>query len=193
LRLHHMCMRWFVLLVLLSISPAWAQRPDARPDSHKAELDTLITALKQAPTEQDAGLLEARIRQMWLQAGSPAATLLMARGTRDLGNNADSEALDDFDAVLALEPNLAEAFHRRALARFALGDYRGALADIEQTLRREPRQFSAFQSLSQIAEAQGDFKGARAAWLKVMEISPKTPGGEERLKLLTRKMEGEAT
>jgi len=188
------CMRWLILLVLLSATPAWAQsRPDARPDSHKAELDTLITALKQAPTEQDAGMLEARIRQMWLQAGSPAATLLMARGTRDLGNDADTEALDDFNAVLALEPNLAEAFHRRALARFALGDYHGAIADIEQTLRREPRQFGAFQSLSHIAEAQGDFKGARAAWLKVMEISPKTPGGEERLRLLKRKVEGEAT
>jgi tetratricopeptide (TPR) repeat protein len=187
-------MRWFALLLLLSALPAQAQpRPDQRPDPHKAELDALIGALKHAETEDEAGAIEARIRQIWLQAGSPAATMLMGRGNRDLSNDAASDALDDFNAVLALEPNLPDAFHRRAMARFALGDYRGAVGDIEETLQREPRDFAAFETLSRIAEAQGDAKGALAAWKKALEISPKTPGGEERLKLLTRKAEGEAT
>jgi tetratricopeptide (TPR) repeat protein len=179
------------LLVVVCLSGgALAQ---SRPDPHKAEVDTLLNALKQAPSEEAAAALESRLRQIWLQSGSPAATLLMTRGVRDLGNDADDDALDDFDAVLALEPNLADAFHRRAQARFALGDYNGALADIEATLQREPRHFAAFESLSQIAQARGDFKGALAAWKKAMELSPMTPGGQERLKVLTRKALGENT
>jgi tetratricopeptide (TPR) repeat protein len=181
-------MRLLPLLFLLLAAPALAQ---PRPDQRRAELDALLTALKSAPNEQAAATLEGRIRELWMQSGSAAATLLMGRGARDLQNDADDEAVDDFDAVLVLEPDLADAYHRRAMARFALGDYRGALADIEATLKREPHDFAALKTLSRIAEARDDFKGALAAWRKVLELSPHTPDGAERLKQLQKKALGE--
>jgi len=177
-----------LLLALLAAAPAVAQ---PRPDAKREELDKLLTALKTAPDEQTADTLEQHIRQLWFNAGSPAATLLMSRGVRDLQNDADDAALDDFDAVLALEPKLPDAFYHRALARFHLGDYRGALADIETTLKLEPRHFPALVSLSHIAESRDDYKGALAAWKKVMELSPHTPDGQDRLKLLQKKALGE--
>lgn len=186
-------MRKLLLPLLFAVLLAPAAHAQESPAARKAELDSLLGALKTAPSEAEAALLETRIRQLWLQSGSPAATLLMGRGLRDLQANANDEALDDFDAVLALEPNLPDAFHDRALARFGLGDYRGALADIEAALQREPRDFAAFESLSRIAEATGDFKGALEAWQKALELSPMTPGGADRLKLLTRKALGENT
>jgi tetratricopeptide (TPR) repeat protein len=181
-------MRFLFLFVLLAAAPAFAQ---PRADARRAELDNMLAALKAAPNQEAAGTLEARIRELWLNAGSPAATLLMGRGMRDLQNDADDEALDDFDAVLALEPDLADAYYRRALARFHLGDYRGAVADIQATLKREPRHFAALMSLSRIAESRDDFRGALAAWKKVLELSPKTPDGQDRLKLLQKKALGE--
>ncbi len=153
----------------------------------------MLSGLQTAPNEEAATAIENRVRQLWLQGGSAAATLLMNRGLRDLSNEAAEEAEHDFDAVLVLEPELPDAYYRRALARFGLGDYAGALADIEQTLKREPRHFAALQSLSRIAEARDDFKGALAAWKKVLELSPKTKDGEERRKILARKAFGEAT
>jgi tetratricopeptide (TPR) repeat protein len=181
-------MRFLPLLFLLLAVPALAQ---PRPDQRRVELDGLLTALKGAPNEQVAGTLESRIRELWMQSGSPAATLLMGRGMRDLQNDTDDEAADDFDAVLALEPDLADAYHRRAMARFALGDYPGALADIEAALKREPRHFGALKTLSRIAEARNDYKGALAAWKKVLELSPHTPDGADRLKQLEKKALGE--
>ena len=62
---------------------------------------------------------------------------------------------------------------------------------IQATLQREPRSFVAFQTLSAISEARKDWKGAYEAWRKVLEIDPKTPGGEERLKDLKRRALGE--
>jgi tetratricopeptide (TPR) repeat protein len=174
-------------LCLVVWGPAGAQSADPR----KADLDAMLSALKAAPDESAAAVLEQKIRQVWTQSGSPAATLLMGRGLRDLNNDADADARDDFDAVLALEPNLADAYYRRGLARFALGDDQGALADIEAALLREPRHFAALESLSRIAEARDDFEGALAAWAKALELSPKTPDGAERLKALTRKALGE--
>jgi tetratricopeptide (TPR) repeat protein len=178
-----------LLLALLVAAPALALAQS--PAERRAALDGMLTALKSAPTEEVAGTLEGRIRQAWLESGSPAATLLMARGMRDLQKDSDDEAIDDFDAALALEPDLADAYYHRALARFHAGDYRGALADIEATLKREPRHFAAFMSLSRIAESRDDYKGALAAWKKVLELSPNTPDGQARLKLLQKKALGE--
>ena len=174
-------------------APVQPAPPAARVDPKRAELDGLLARLQAAPNEAAAGAIEGQLRRAWLQGGSAAATLLMNRGMRDLSNEAGAEAVEDFDAVLVLEPELADAYYRRSLARFALGDYPGALADIRATLAREPRHFAALQGLSRIAEAQGDFKGALAAWMKALELSPKTPDGGERLKVLERKAFGEAT
>ena len=67
----------------------------------------------------------------------------------------------------------------------------GAIADLRATLQHEPRSFSAFQTLSAIAESRKDWKGAYESWQKVLEIDPKTPHGQERLKDLRRHALGE--
>jgi tetratricopeptide (TPR) repeat protein len=72
-----------------------------------------------------------------------------------------------------------------------LGNFPAALADLQETLRREPRYYPALQSLSRIAEQREDHKGALSAWEKVLELNPKHPDGQERLKALTRKALGE--
>ena len=64
---------------------------------------------------------------------------------------------------------------------------------LEETLKREPRHFGAFETLSRIAENRKDWKSAYSAWQKVLEIDPKTPGGEQRLKDLRRRAMGEQT
>jgi cytochrome c-type biogenesis protein CcmH/NrfG len=46
-------------------------------------------------------------------------------------------------------------------------------------------------SLSRIAEQRDDYTGALAAWEKALELDPKTPDGQERLKTLIKKVQGE--
>lgn len=181
-------MRPFVLLFLLIALPALAQ---PRPTGRAAELEALAAGLQAAPSEEAAARIEGRMRELWAQAISPSALLLIKRGMRELANAAPQEALDDIEAALVLDPEAPDAYLRRGLVRSELGDYPGALADIQETLRREPRHFPAWQSLSRIAETREDFAGAIAAWKKVLELSPKTPEGEERLKALTKKLLGE--
>lgn len=164
----------------------------APADPARAELDQLLTALAQAPSETIATRMEARITELWLKSGGPAATLLINRGIRTLQAGEAAEAVDDFDAALTLAPGLPEAFARRAMARYHAGDVAGALRDLEEAVRTEPRDFSAWRALSAIAEAQGNFPGALSAWQKLLEIDPKTEGAAKRLHDLTVKVEGEA-
>jgi tetratricopeptide (TPR) repeat protein len=183
-------MRLLLLLMLIVSGPALAQGP---ADARRAEVDKLFAELKAAPTEEAAALTEAKIRQAWQQAGSPAVLLLLNRGTSDMEAGDTPAALDAIDDALVLAPDYAQAWLSRALAKFHAGDYPGAIRDIEATLRREPRHFAALQTLSRIAEAQEDWKGALAAWQKALELDPRAPHGQERLDMLRRKVFGEAT
>jgi tetratricopeptide (TPR) repeat protein len=178
---------WILLAPLLIASPALAQAPGPKP------IDQLLTALQSAPSEEVAALLETRIEHIWLEAGSPAVDLLMSRGMREMHAGAPSDAEEDFDAAIALDPNYAEAWHRRAIARFQSGDTLGAIGDLGEVLQREPRNFAALDTLERLSEAQEDWKGAYAAWQKKLEIDPKTPGGEEKLKDLRRRALGDDT
>jgi tetratricopeptide (TPR) repeat protein len=176
------------LLALLAAAPAWAQQPKP-PD----RTGPLLDALKAAPDAPTATLLEQQIEQAWLHAGTPAVTLLMSRALREAGAGSDHEALEDFDAALDLDPDLAEAWHQRALVQYHMGDVPGAIRDLEQALRLQPNQFAALQTLSRIAEARGDWKGAYAAWQKVLAIDPRTPDAQSRLRELRRRAYGQDT
>jgi tetratricopeptide (TPR) repeat protein len=182
-------MRRWLFPLLLTTTPALAQTPADRA----AALDHLLDALKAAPSAEVAAPLEQQIMQRLVQAGSPVVTLLMSRGERDMKAESNQEAIEDFSDAITLDPTLAEAYHQRALARYAAGDVPGAIADIEQTLKHQPRDFAALRSLEAIAESQKDWKGAYAAWQKLLEIDPMTPGGEDKLKDLRRRAFGEET
>ena len=179
-----------VLLLLLAL-PVAAQSP-AQP-SREQTLDRLLGLLKIAPDEQTAGAVERSIQGQWIAQATPATKLLLLHGFGQLNEHQPSEALDDFDAALDLQPDLQEGWHGRAMARAQMGDATGATRDIAEVLKHEPRQFAALQDLSRIAEQRGDFKGAYEAWTRSLELDPKTPGGAERLKELKRKAFGENT
>ena len=184
-----MGLRAIALLVLL-ISPALAQQPQV--DRH-AVTERLLDALKTAPDEQDAALIEAHIVTLWLGSATPAVRLLMGRAAREQQAGAKADAVEDFNAVLALQPGIADAWRQRAEARMAAGDTAGAISDLSEAVKREPREFLAFRTLAQIAEARGDWKAAYDAWGKLLTFDPKTPGGARRLKELRRKALGEET
>lgn len=166
----------------------------AQPASDKqAGIDRLLDALKAAPDERAAAMLEEQVQQAWLQAGTPAVTLLMSQGLRLVQAGQNDNAIESFTDAITLSPELAEAWHQRAIARYRAGDSVGAVQDLQETLRREPRNFAAFRMLATIASAREDWKSAYAAWQKVIELDPRTPGGEARLKDLKRKAVGEET
>jgi tetratricopeptide (TPR) repeat protein len=187
--------RFTVALAMCALACAalpGAARAQTPPDK-RATATKLLDALKDAPSEAAALPLEMQLRQLWATEGTPAVTLLMSRGLRELQAGADDDAIEDFGDAITLDPTLAEAYRDRALARYHAGDTQGAIADLQATEQHEPRDFAAFETLSQIAEGHNDWKGAYAAWQKVMELDPKTPGGQDRLNELKRKAFGEET
>lgn len=108
LRQHRAC-GILLPILLLCVVPAFAQNAGGPGAERRAAIDKLLGTLKSAPSEEVAGPLENQIQQLWLNAGTPAVTLLMSRGLRELKADADPDAVEDFTDAITLDPNLAEA------------------------------------------------------------------------------------
>jgi len=181
------------LVLLPGLAVAQQSGPTRQQEARRAELDSLFETLKTAPDEASAALIEGRIRVLWIESASPAAVLLLRRGARNLAARTFEEALEDFDAALVLSPDSAEAWHQRAQAYAAMGDARSAARDLQETLRLEPRHFPALVTLSTLQEQAGDAAGALRSMQAALELNPRLRGGQERLRELRRKAEGDVT
>jgi len=155
------------------------------------DINALLSALKSAPTEQQATMLEQRLIAAWHDQATPAVQILIEQAARKAAAAHAKDALADADAAIVLQPDLADLRRRRAELRYATGDEQGAIADLAQALSREPRLIPAWASLSLFAEARHDPKRALAAWQKVLELDPKTAHAATRLEMLQRKVNGQ--
>jgi tetratricopeptide (TPR) repeat protein len=179
-------------VLLCAGSAAWAQaQPSQKPkaEAPKAEapksespkvetpqvrgtLDDLFRRLKEAKNPQEAKPLATQIERRFARSGSDTADLLAARANEVFAEGEPSVGIEIIDRVIVIRPNWAEAYHRRALMFFAMGDLTRAMADLNATLQREPRHFGALAGLGLVFQRLGDQKRAFAAYAKAYEINP---------------------
>lgn len=174
-------------------APAPPAAPRTGPEGRKAELDRAFEALRTAPDEAGAALVEGRIRTLWAQGATPSVGLLLRRGARNLEAEVPAEALEDYDAAITLAPDFAEAWFLRAQANLRSGAPAAAARDLQEVLRLEPRHWPALTMLAAIQDEAGDPQGALRSLRAALAINPRMPGGEIRLREQRRKAEGDIT
>jgi len=177
-----------------AIPPSAVPLPRAgAAEARRAELDRLLDALPAAPDEAAAAPVQARIRALWAEGGTPAVGLLLRKGLRQLEANAAGEAVEDLDAAITLQPDFPESWVLRARAQAVLGDRAAAASDLREALRLEPRHFGALLALSELQDEAGDAAGALRSLEAALRIDPHLPGGAGRRRDLVRRAEGDAT
>ncbi|HEV2442583.1 MAG TPA: sulfotransferase [Steroidobacteraceae bacterium] len=92
-----------------------------------------------------------------------------------LGLARPQEALEQFDAVLGLEPGLAHAHVNRGNALHALGVPAAAGQSYRRALDIDPNQAMALAGLASIACWRGAYDDARSAAEKALALSPALP------------------
>lgn len=70
------------------------------------------------------------------------------------------------------QPNFAEAWNRRAVLYFTLGQYRKSLDDCEMVIKLNPIHFGAIHGLGLCHAALGDYSAAITAFRRALEIQP---------------------
>ena len=179
------------LVMAALLAAAAAPAPGMAPATLSPPSAALLDALKAAPTAQAAAQIEAKLQEAWHDQATPAVQVLIDQATELAHAGKMDDALADGDAAIALQPDLADLWRRRAETKFALGDDRAAFADLAQALTRDPRLIPAWADLSHFAELRKDYKRALAAWRKVLELDPKGEGAAKRLDRLLHLVNGE--
>jgi Tfp pilus assembly protein PilF len=100
-------------------------------------------------------------------------------------------AIEILDRLLVLEPNWAEAWHRRANVFYMMDDPVGAMADLRRALAIEPRHFEAWAGLGHIFMASEDKRGALEAYRRALKIHPQMENVRTRVERLRPQIDGQ--
>ena len=150
----------------------------------------LLDQLAATDNEAEAANLEEQIWEAWLLSGSATVDVLMKRGVAAFVAGDADLARDMFDRAIALRPDYAEAWDRRALIFYTEGKYDEAIADLERTLENEPRHFGAWTSLGLIFETMDLPDAALKAYRKALAIHPHALAAKQGAERLARRVEG---
>jgi tetratricopeptide (TPR) repeat protein len=199
-RFHAWCLAAAAAAAVALACPAGAEpgsnsdAPDKLPHPPKGDrtrnIDFLFDALKAAPDDDTARMIENRIWSLWFVSGSATADLLMSRVKTALEGKDNDLALQLLDSIIELKPDYVEAWNRRATVYFTKKDYGRAIADIGQVLAREPRHFGALTGLGMILQDIGDDKRALEMYRRALAVDPRLQKIPEIVKTLTEKVEG---
>ncbi len=172
-----------------------AGRPLDKPPQTAEEkaklLNDLYAHLATAEDEQAAKPIAETIERLWLYSGSDTISLLMERSAAALAAKNSELALKLLDNVVALAPDYAEGFNRRAYVLFSQNNLESAVGDLRRALALEPNHFKALDGLFQIWREHGNKRGALRVVKQLLEVNPNWPGAKQAVEELAREVEGQ--
>jgi tetratricopeptide (TPR) repeat protein len=140
-----------------------------------------LETLRAADPERVAGA-EAALWAMWCRSGRRDLDALLAEGIAAMERRDFADALARFTRLVEASPEWAEAWNKRATARYLAGDYAGAIADCEATLARKPHHFGALagQGLCHIQLEQ--YPQAAALFRRALAVHPSLEAVRQNLR-----------
>ena len=106
------------------------------------------------------------------QNSPAAASVLVKQGQDYYESNKYKEAAEAYTKAIAANPNSAEAYAGRGLAKRGLQDSVGALSDINRALQLDPNSADAYRGRSMIKRGNIDYQGALADATRSIELAP---------------------
>lgn len=152
--------------------------------------EKMFEELKTARSEEEANDVALDIWASWMESGSDAADLVMERAVQAQAFGDLDHARDLYDRVIAIQPDYAEAWNRRATVFLTHENYPEALRDVNEALRLEPRHFGAWGGLGAVLERLGSKEEALGAYQKALEIYPLFPLAQRGISRIRREQEG---
>ncbi|MCB1385215.1 MAG: hypothetical protein KDJ80_04685 [Nitratireductor sp.] len=164
-----------------------------RSAEQQQKLDELFDQLGRETSPKAAKRTSRLIFMRMTDSGSDTIDLLMERAAEAMGNDDSAVALDLLDQVIALAPDYAEGWNRRATLYFTMKRFGRSISDVEQVLTLEPRHFGALSGLAVMLQAVDRDREALTVWYRLLEIYPANPQAQKAVIDLEEKLAGSAT
>lgn len=144
-------------------------------------LDTLFAKLQAATDPVAIQSLEAAIWEQWVLVPEGQQRDLMMRGIAEMQQRQFRQSVETFTQLIAIAPELSEAWNKRATAYWLMGNFKASLSDICETVKREPRHFGAYSGLGMIRAETGEYPRAVAAFELARRYNPHIPGIDDEI------------
>jgi len=172
------------ILVILSLSLFFFSNINAEERNNK--LDKLFTQLKNTKELSSAQVIEKEIWEIWSIHPSDdrrgfRLTELLTQGTRLMNMGELNKAYKIFTQIIAVEPDWAEAWNKRATVLYLMDRYQSSLDDIKITLALEPRHFGALSGQALNYIELNEYEKAIESYKAVQKIYPIMDGAKKMI------------
>jgi Tfp pilus assembly protein PilF len=117
--------------------------------------------------------LDSRIKDFFAGVkstkGNPDSHFLLACYYQDRGKH--GEAIDEFNKVIAIDPQNVKAYNRLGVSYDSLGDFRKASVCYQKALQLDPSLFYVHNNIGYSQILQGDFEAAAASLVKALSLN----------------------
>lgn len=137
----------------------------------QSSIDSLLEDLKN-PDETVRNQATEELWRIWFEQKGLYGLELLRRSQAlfDTGEIAQAEAV--LTQVIQDQPDFVEAWNRRAVLYYTVGQYRKAMEDCQIVVALNPIHFGAWHGLGLCHIALGEYAAAIQAFRKALEIQP---------------------
>jgi tetratricopeptide (TPR) repeat protein len=119
-----------------------------------------------------AATAEALLWSAWCRSGDPETDRIFRLGVEAMQQGKLADAEEFFDRVIALKPDFAEGWNKRATVRYLRRNFSGSIADCQQTLARNPNHFGAASGQGLCHLSLNEFREAAVCFRRALEVHP---------------------
>ncbi len=147
------------------------------------DVPALLAKLRD-PDEDVRAIAERAIWVIWSRSGNPQADALFLDGIAQLNAGQFKEGIATFSRVIAMAPEFAEGWNKRATVYFLVGDFERSLKDCDEVIKRNPHHFGALAGYGQIYMQLDDYDRAIEYFKRALAVNPNLDGVEFQVRVL---------
>jgi len=147
------------------------------------DVPALLARLRD-PDEDVRAIAERAIWVIWSRSGNPQTDALFLEGIAQLNAGQFKEGIATFSRVIAMAPEFAEGWNKRATIYFLVGDFERSLRDCDEVIKRNPHHFGALAGYGQIYTQLDDYERAIEYFKRALAVNPNLDGVEFQVRVL---------